>query len=433
MDKYNRPVRYSLAMFGLSVMGYMYTAFGTAFYTIDLPLTLEAIAFGRILFAIWDVFNDPIAGYLSDRTRSRWGRRKPWLVVSVVIFMLSSALFFTPPASLTATSSLSLAVYFTIFLMLTETAQTIATVNYHSLLPELFREEKDRNKANSIRQALQIVGMIIGVALVPMIASAIGYSMTAILLTIIGGGVTIYSVLGCREQKEFSDMPQPALWESIKAIAGNPNFWHVSLSHLCYGAASDILMMGMPFYLMFALQLDRGVQTYMMAAVFVTAIPAMLVWYRLINRFGTLKVWRIALIWLLFALIPFYFVTSIIASCIVGIFVGVGLSGIIANLDMVASELIEEDARKYGVRREATYFAGMSFIRRCTSLISSAALFIMVYLFNFRSGEDPGPNAGSASRFLMVLVPICLMALAVGFSFLARIKPSPAAEPEDSN
>ena len=148
----NRPWRYSLAMFGLSIAGYMYVTYGTFFYTETIGLSMKLIALGNVLYAVWDAFNDPIAGYLSDRTRTRWGRRKPWLLVSVPVFVLSSILFFSPPASLG--TGVGLAVYFTVFLMLTETGNTISTVNYHSLLPELYRDEKRRNQANALRQAM---------------------------------------------------------------------------------------------------------------------------------------------------------------------------------------------------------------------------------------------------------------------------------------
>ena len=200
---YNRPWRYALAMFGLSIMGYMYTTFGTFFYNDKLGLPLATIGIGSVIFSIWDAFNDPITGFLSDRTRSRFGRRKPWLLISTPIFAISAVLFFSPPAGIG--NGLALAVFFTFFLMLTETANTIATVNYHSLLPELFRETDKRNRANAIRQALQLVGMIIGVSLVPMIVKAFGnmtgssvegYRLTAALLGLMGGGLMLYAFLG---------------------------------------------------------------------------------------------------------------------------------------------------------------------------------------------------------------------------------------------
>ena len=188
----NRPWRYSLAMCGLSIAGYMYVTYGTFFYTETIGLSMKLIALGNVLYAVWDAFNDPIAGYLSDRTRTRWGRRKPWLLVSVPVFVLSSILFFSPPASLG--TGVGLAVYFTVFLMLTETGNTISTVNYHSLLPELYRDEKRRNQANALRQAMQLVGMIIGVSLVPMITEDIGVRATALAvgqLALDGGGYIV--------------------------------------------------------------------------------------------------------------------------------------------------------------------------------------------------------------------------------------------------
>ncbi len=275
----NRPWRYSLAMFGLSIAGYMYVTYGTFFYTETIGLSMKLIALGNVLYAVWDAFNDPIAGYLSDRTRTRWGRRKPWLLASVPVFVLSSILFFSPPASLG--TGVGLAVYFTVFLMLTETGNTISTVNYHSLLPELYRDEKRRNQANALRQAMQLVGMIIGVSLVPMITAAIGYRATALALGLLSGALILYSILGCRERSEFSQSEQPGLLASLKALATNANFWLVSVSHFFYQSTSGLLLAGIPFYIKYALQLPDSNATFLSAAVFVSAIPSMYLWYRL--------------------------------------------------------------------------------------------------------------------------------------------------------
>jgi GPH family glycoside/pentoside/hexuronide:cation symporter len=280
-------------MFGLSVMGYMYSSYGTFFYNDKMGLSMQAIAMGNVLFAVWDAFNDPIAGFLSDRTRTRFGRRKPWLLVAVPVFTLAAILFFSPPSSLG--SGIGLTVYFTVFLMITETANTISSVNYHSLLPELFRDEGERNRANAIRQALQLVGMIFGVSLVPVLASALGYQLTAVLLGIFGGGMIIFSVLGYKERQDFSEMPQPKLLGTLKALAVNRNFWFVSAAHFFYQATSGLLLAGIPFYVKYALGAEDGMATVLTGAVFVTAIPSMFLWYKLINRFGTLKIWRAAL------------------------------------------------------------------------------------------------------------------------------------------
>ena len=417
---YNKPWRYALAMFGLSVTGYMYVTYGTFFYNDKIGLPMQAIALGSVFFAVWDAFNDPIAGFLSDSTRTGFGRRKPWLFASVPVFVLASILFFNPPDGLENIAGL--AVYFTVFLMLTETANTIASVNYHSLLPELFRESAARNRANAIRQALQLVGMIIGVSLTPLLASAIGYRLTAVLMGLLGGCFILYSVMGCKERQEFSETPRPKLMESLKALAGNRNFWFVSISHFFYQATSGLLLAGMPFYIKYALNQPDSMTAVLTGSVFVTAIPAMVIWYRLINRFGTVKVWRMALAWLGLSMIPLFFTDGILTSSIFGALIGIGIAGVTANLDIVNSVLIEDDAARYGVRREATFFASISFITRLSSLVRSGVFFLLFTLFAFESASNPGPMPGTAARFMMTVFPAALMAFSVIASFSARLK-----------
>lgn len=422
----NRPWRYAMSMFGLSIMGYMYGAYGTFFYNDKVGLSMQAIAIGNIFFAVWDAFNDPIAGFLSDRTRTRFGRRKPWLLASIPIFAIAMILLFSPPES--AESTLLLAVYFTFFLMLTETANTIASVNYHSLLPELFRETNERNRANAIRQALQLVGMIIGVSLTPMAASFFGYRLTALIMGVLGGALVVYSILGCKEREDFSSTPQPKLLPTLKALAVNRNFWFVSVSHFFYQGTAGLLLAGIPFYVKYALEESDSMTTFLTAAVFVTAIPSMFLWYKLINRYGAVKVWRMALAWLGVSMIPLFFANSLIPACIAGMFVGIGIAGVTANLDMINSELIENDAARSGLRREASFFASISFITRLSSLVRSGVFFLLFFLFAYESSTNPGPTPGLSSRFLTVVFPVILMVFSLISSFLVKLE-----KPESSD
>jgi GPH family glycoside/pentoside/hexuronide:cation symporter len=427
----NQPWRYALAMFGLSVTGYMYSSYGTFFYNDKIGLSMAMIGMGSVLFSLWDAFNDPIAGLLSDRTHTRLGRRKPWLLAATPIFGIASIMFFSPPSSLG--TGIGLAIYFTFFLMLTETANTIATVNYHSLLPELFRKTEARNSANALRQALQLVGMIIGVSLVPVIVAALGnsfgsaddaqgYKWTSILLAVLGCGFILYSITGCQERKEFSEVPQAGFLESLKAIAVNRNFWLVSSSHFFYQAAAGLLLAGIPFYVKYSLDLPDTMATIFSASVFVTAIPSMLIWHKLINRFGTLKIWRVALAWLCLALIPMYFASGIGIAAFLGAMVGVGIAGITANLDMVNSELIEDDARRYGIRREATFFSIVSFATRLSGLVRSGVFVALSVFFGFVSSDDPGSNPAVAARFMMVVFPALLMAISFAISLFVKFE-----------
>ena len=156
----------------------------------------------------------------------------------------------------------------------------------------------------------------------------------------------------------------------------------------------------------------------------------MYLWYRLINRLGTLKCWRIALAWLGLSLVPMYFVHSLLPACLAGVLVGVGIAGVTANLDMVNSVLIEDDAARYGVRREATFFAGISFITRLSSLTRSGVFLLLFTLFGFESGESPGAMPGTAARFMMIVFPIALMAFSVCAPLCLCASALPPPEPQ---
>ena len=414
-------------MLGVSITGYMYSTYAAFFYNDKLGLSLSAIAVGSVFFAVWDAFNDPISGFLSDRTRTRIGRRKPWLLAGAPLFMAASIIFFNPPRALGV--GITLAVYYTIFLMLTETAGTIVNVNYHSLLPELFRETGLRNKANSIRQALQLVGMIIGVSVSPLMADAIGYEATAVIMALLGGSLIIYSVLGCKERPEFSETPQPKLLASLKELAENRNFWCVSLTHFFYQATSGLLLAGIPFFNKFALNQPDSSTAVLTGAVFVTAIPFIYVWYKVIGRFGPLNAWRLALFWLGLSVVPMFFVKGLLSASLAGALVGIGIAGVTASMDMVNSELIEEDAEKHGVRREATFFAAVSFIIRLSGLVRSGVFMLLALFFAFESTANPGPDPAAATRFMITVFPVILMALSVVFSFFVRLS-APSATKE---
>jgi GPH family glycoside/pentoside/hexuronide:cation symporter len=148
----------------------------------------------------------------------------------------------------------------------------------------------------------------------------------------------------------------------------------------------------------------------------------MYLWYRLINKLGSVKCWRIALAWLGLSLVPMYFIKALIPACICGVLVGVGISGVIANLDMINTALIEDDAVRYGVRREATFFAGISFITRLSSLTRSGVFLLLFAWFGFESGDDPGAMPGTAARWMMIVFPIMLMAVSFVISLFVRFK-----------
>ena len=100
--------------------------------------------------------------------------------------------------------------------MFTETLTTIASVNYHSLFPELFIDNKIRTRSNALRQAFQLVGLIVGVTLAPILIERYGYTITATFMILIGMLFYLIAVFSIHERPEYIESEVPTLKESLK-------------------------------------------------------------------------------------------------------------------------------------------------------------------------------------------------------------------------
>ena len=142
------------------------------FYVDTLGLGIGLASLARTVFLIWDAVNNPLMGYWSDRTKTRLGRRRPWVFGAIPLFMLTFVLVFSPPEGL---SENGLFMWFLVALILYEAVATVLWVNYGALFPELFRGDRIRAKASAIQQGYQVVALLIGTALTPIIYDAMGF------------------------------------------------------------------------------------------------------------------------------------------------------------------------------------------------------------------------------------------------------------------
>jgi len=416
--------RYAMGTLGGSLPYNMFTTF-MAFYYVDLlGLDIRIYSIALLFYSIFDAIDSPIYGFLSDRTRTRFGRRKPWLMVASVVFGLSFIAFFSPPPFLENNGFIA---YFFIMMILVETSMSAIQVNYNSLLPDLFRSKKERANANSMRMGWMLIATIIGVALAPVITDAIGYPNTALVFGCISICVWMFVTLGVHENKDYLETENPKLIRSIKEIIANKKFWLISGVTCFYNAAQALMLAGIPFFVKYTLDLDSGSTTIMLGIVLVAAILSLIGWAAAIKRFSLVIVWRVALIILTIAFIPLFFAETMTLSIIGGFFIGIGTGGVMSTNDIVIAGLLDEDKAKYGQRREGIYQSIVGLAARLNGLFRSGAFFLVFILFGFESGDSPGPDPGSASRFLLVLVPVALMILGIAASMFLSV-----AKREDS-
>ncbi|MBP7213896.1 MAG: MFS transporter, partial [Anaerolineaceae bacterium] len=370
-------------------------------------------------YTFLDAIDNPIYGLLSDRTRTKWGRRKPWLVVATPLLALGLIFFFSPSASLEGNS---LYIYAAVFYMLTGTLDSVINANYAALFPEIFPDDSSRAKANALRQAFQLLAMIISIALTPMVVKALGWSQTAIVYGILGGAVILYMALTSKERPVEADEKKPELLDSLKSLFKNKNFWVAGFTNAFYSAAMSLVLAGVPIYAKYALGVSGLQETLLFASVLLIAIASVALWARWVRKFELVKVWRAALIALAVSFVPLFFARSYFVALACAMLVGFGFAGVITTMDLIQARIMDEDQAKHQVRREGIIANAMGFMNRLNGLFTSVAYILMTQLFGYVSGDVPGPQPDMASRFLLTVFPFVMILISVGFSFLSPFK-----------
>ena len=409
-----KSFNYAIGMFGTSIPINMLKSFAFIFYVDKLGMTTVQFSLMLLIYTFIDAADNLVYGFLSDRTRTRWGRRRPWLVIGTPLLVLGFIAFYSPPAFLVGNS---IVIYCMLFYMFTGTINSVINANYGALFPELFRDDTSRASTNALRQAFQLVAMIISIALTPMVTKALGYSLTSILYGLLGGAVILYMTFTSRETKFSDDEARPKLWDSIITLITNLKFWVAGLANAFYSAAMSLVLVSMPFFVKYALGLSESQTTFLFAAVLLIAIGCVAIWARWVRKYSLMPVWRASLLILAIAFIPLYFANSLITGVVCSALVGFGFAGVITTMDLIGAKIIDEDTQKYNLRREGIISNALGFMNRLNGLFTSLAFYLVYFLYQYESGANPGPQPDQAARFLMTIFPPILMVISFVFSF----------------
>ena len=422
-----KSFNYAVGMFGTSIPINMLKTFAFTFYVLGLGVTTKQWAAMLFIYTFIDALDNPIYGFLSDRTRTRWGRRRPWLVIGTPLLILTFIAFYNIPDFLSGNSIFA---YGMLFYILVGTLDSVINANYAALFPELFRNDTSRAKTNAMRQAFQLVAMIISIALTPMVTEALGYGLTATLYGVLGGVVILYMSFTSRERDPEPDEAKPSLGKALKDLATNKKFWIAGFANAFYSAAMSLVLASVPFYVQYALGLSSGQSTFLLAAVLLIAIAGVALWAWLVRKFSLISVWRASLAILAITFIPLYFASNLTMAIIFSAFIGLGFAGVITTMDLIGAKIMDEDTEKHGLRREGIISNALGFMNRMNGLFTSVAYLLVTRLYGFESGEVPGPTPDQAARFLLTIVPPALMVISFAFSWFIDFKAKPAVPVE---
>lgn len=367
-----RKLAYSLSAFA-AALAYQSFAIYLIFFYVDvmkLPPSLAAI--GMMIFGVWNAINDPLFGFISDHTRTRWGRRIPYIAFGLLPFGLCYFLLWIPGFR-ELNQSFQLFLYFLAVICLFDGFYSMIAINLSALYPEMFNNLKERAEVNSMRQAFWMVGIGVGMIFPPLIYSRWGWWWLGVIFAPIITLCFLVALWGCRENLVYSQEPQPGFVDSIRATFKNYPFWLFATADLLTQYALTMVLASFPFYSKYVLQLKTEQTVSFMALAFLAAILSLQIWRRLLLRYGTRRCWWVALLLLMVALFPCLFAQDLNPILISVFLIGIGLGGVLLLEDILLSDIIDADEIITGKRREGAYFGINNFVNRMAILLEAVS------------------------------------------------------------
>ena len=130
----------------------------TIFYSDEVLVPLGFIALVKAMARAFDALTDPLMGWVTDRTRSRWGRRRPWMMIGAPFAALAFVMLFSPPEALTPGTA---AIWFALAYVLYYLFHTVYEIPHGGLGPELTLDYNERNVLFGWRAPFIVGGTIV--------------------------------------------------------------------------------------------------------------------------------------------------------------------------------------------------------------------------------------------------------------------------------
>jgi GPH family glycoside/pentoside/hexuronide:cation symporter len=361
-------------------------------------------------YAIWDAINDPLVGYLSDNTRTRWGRRKPWLLIALPFYVIVLVLVYAVPASFQHGNALFW--YGLVMFFLFEAAYTIMSVNYDALFPELFQGYQERARASATYQGFCMVGELVGFAVPPFIYALYGYVPMAVIFAVIAAIFLFIAIMNNTEDPNEQKTPSLDLKRAFGDVFKDRPFWLFSIALTFLTFTTGIYTLATPFWVKYTLSASPQTASLIFVIVFVTAIFSVSIWGKLVRKMGIKRSWLWSVVVMALSAIILGLASDLVVGGIAAAVAGAGLGGIKVCREMIMANFVDRSLESTGHRQEGMYYSLLRVICKLSKILESLALALLGVLFGYVSGENPGPHPEHAFRFLISIFPLAFILIA---------------------
>jgi GPH family glycoside/pentoside/hexuronide:cation symporter len=402
-------------------------SFGTLrqlFYAIFLTdvvgLEPRLASFVALIGILWDAINDPIIGTLTDRARTRWGRRRPFLLFFAIPFGASFLLFWwAPPIE----NQVLLAVVVCLAFILADSLQTLVYVPFISLLPEIAPDYDQRTELTGFRMFFNLLASLTTAVAAPAIVASIlasggtqqqGYMLIASLF----GGIAALPFLlifaairertrSAEEQKREQETP---FMEAVRTAWSNIPFRFATILYMLNWITFDLVGLSLPFFLTYWVArgnllekaLGLPIESTVFALLLVTSLVMLPFWIWFSNRLSKRSAYIFGMgFWAVVQLLIFSIHPGQINYVLVlAVLAGISVSSAHVLPDAMFPDVIEWDELRTGRRQEGIYYGVMNFVRKTTGAL---AIFVALQVLGWFGYQSPPAGATSFQQSAITL------------------------------
>jgi GPH family glycoside/pentoside/hexuronide:cation symporter len=426
-----KKILYGSGDWGLSTTGMLRSVFYAIYLTDVVGLDARIGSFAALVGIIWDAINDPLVGMISDRVRTKRGRRLPFLLWFGIPFGLSFVLlWWAPPWK----SQAALAVHITLAFIVADTLSTLISIPFYSLTPELTASYDERTTLTSFRTFFQLTGALAVVIFAPMIVDAalqagLTQQQGFVLVGTVFGGLAIppYLIMPfIFKERTVTEEPKPiSLRDMLRTAWANKPFRYVAGIHTLNWSAVDMVAVTFPYFSLYWLAqgdplasvnflgIDLAIESALLGTLMAVTVLCVPFWLWLSWRTNK----RIAYIagMLFWVTVQFVILTvqpgEVNRMLVLCVLLGFGLSSAYVLPDSIFPDIIEWDELRTGRRQEGIYYGARAFIRKMTGALT---VFLTLQLLGWAGYQAPPDNASLYTQPDSVLTMIRLLVSPIG-------------------
>ena len=372
------------------------------------PIDVDARVFVAALLTAGrfiEALDDPIIGWWSDRTKSRWGRRLPFVVISTPFYAIFFMLLWHTPAE---GASFVNAIWVFVILELFFLSNSMSIGPYESLLPEIAKGHRDRMSIVAWQFYFGVLGAVLGLVVSGVVQDTWGFQVMGVMVGALGLGFRFLGVAGiwrhAPRETPPADMP---LKGAFLATLANKQFLYFLPTFVLYQLSTTMTLGWMPFFVKAILGAENegSMTSVLTGTALVGMMVAVFAMWKLSHIKGKRWVYSLCLLGTAVILPFMYFVglvpgVPILAQGVVIAFlVGLPMGGVNLMPRAITADITDYDAIRTGMRREGMFFASQNLFEKIGS--SFSALLLSLILLLGETADDPlgirllGPVAGA--------------------------------------